>query len=87
MVIPVISYKRHMEPEEECTVFVVFRKSLKRHGFKQRLVLGIHVTVKNSHSRGIKIPSFIHLCSSNSCSYSNAALLVNIIFKTPRRRL
>ena len=59
--IPVISYKRHMEPEEECTVFVVFRKSLKRHGFKQRLVLGIHVTVKNSHFRGIKIPSFIHL--------------------------
>lgn len=62
MAIPVILYKRHMEPEEECTVVVVFRKSLKRHGLKQLLVLGIHVTVKNSHSKGIKIPSFTHLC-------------------------
>ena len=51
MAIPVILYKRHMEPEEECTVVVVFRKSLKRHGLKQLLVLDIHVTVKKSFQR------------------------------------
>lgn len=77
-----------MEPKEKWTVVIVFRKILQRHGKKEKLVLRIHFTVKNNLSKGIKIPSVIHLYVHQiTVAIEYAALTVNIILKTPRQRL
>lgn len=77
-----------MEPKEKWTVVIVFRKSLKRHGKKKKLVLSFHFTVKNNLSKGIKIPSFIRLYIHQiTVAIEYAALTVNITLKTPRQRL
>lgn len=45
--IPVILYKRRVEPKEKWTVVVVFRQILKRRGLKKEIIFHSKTYTKN----------------------------------------